>query len=114
MRSMPIRTVNAGLLDFHAHLRQPVEVIMCMGDTLTHLPDVASIEALFDVVAATLDRGGVFVVTFRGSCESAGVGGDGTDFSRFQGALRGGTCRNGTGGCAAVSGARMSGCSGHP
>jgi 2-polyprenyl-3-methyl-5-hydroxy-6-metoxy-1,4-benzoquinol methylase len=63
--ALPIRTVNADLLDFQAHVPQSVDVILCMGDTLTHLSDVASVETLFDAAAATLVRGGMFVTTFR-------------------------------------------------
>jgi len=63
--SLPIRTVVADLLDFKIHVTQPVDVIVCMGDTLTHLTEVASVEALFDAAAVALVRGGVFVLTFR-------------------------------------------------
>ena len=63
--SLPIRTVVADLLDFKSHVSQPVDIILCMGDTLTQLVDVASVEALFDAAAAALVRGGVFALTFR-------------------------------------------------
>jgi 2-polyprenyl-3-methyl-5-hydroxy-6-metoxy-1,4-benzoquinol methylase len=63
--SLPIRTVNSNLLMFRAHVASPVDVIVCMGDTLTHLPNVASVESLFADVAASLGRGGLFVATFR-------------------------------------------------
>jgi hypothetical protein len=36
-----------------------------MGDTLTHLPDQSSVEALFADAAASLKPGGTFVATFR-------------------------------------------------
>ena len=62
---MPIRIVNANLLEFRAHLAVPPDVILCMGDTLTHLPHRSSVEALFADVAASLKPGGVFVATFR-------------------------------------------------
>lgn len=60
-----IRTVNANLLDLRAYVARPAELILCMGDTLTHLPDAASLDALFSRVAATLCPGGLFVATFR-------------------------------------------------
>jgi 2-polyprenyl-3-methyl-5-hydroxy-6-metoxy-1,4-benzoquinol methylase len=60
-----IGTVNADLLDLRAHVGEPAAVILCMGDTLTHLPDVASVERLFAAVAAALSPGGLFVATFR-------------------------------------------------
>jgi hypothetical protein len=63
--TLAIRTVNADLLDFRAHIAAPVDVIACMGDTLTHLPDQSGVQALFAAVAASLNPGGLFVATFR-------------------------------------------------
>jgi SAM-dependent methyltransferase len=63
--SLAVRTVNADLLAFRTYVEQPADVILCMGDTLTHLPDAASVESLFAAVAAALAPGGLFVVTFR-------------------------------------------------
>jgi SAM-dependent methyltransferase len=74
--SLPIRTVNANLLEFKSHVPQPAAVIVCMGDTLTHLPDTASVEALFKAISATLVPGGLFAVTFR-DYASAALKGDG-------------------------------------
>jgi SAM-dependent methyltransferase len=74
--SLPIRTVNADLLEFKNYVPQPATVILCMGDTLTHLPDAASVETLFKAVAMTLVRGGLFALTFR-DYASAPLKGDG-------------------------------------
>jgi 2-polyprenyl-3-methyl-5-hydroxy-6-metoxy-1,4-benzoquinol methylase len=63
--SLPIRTVNADLLAFRTHIAAPIDVIMCMGDTLTHLPNHSSVESLFRDVAASLVPGGLFAATFR-------------------------------------------------
>ncbi|MEP6884893.1 MAG: class I SAM-dependent methyltransferase [Gammaproteobacteria bacterium] len=63
--SLPIRVVNANLLDFKAHEAAPVDVILCMGDTLTHLPEQSNVETLLKEVAASLNPGGTFVATFR-------------------------------------------------
>jgi 2-polyprenyl-3-methyl-5-hydroxy-6-metoxy-1,4-benzoquinol methylase len=63
--SLPIRTVNADLLAFRAHTPKPIDVIVCMGDTLTHLPNHSSVESLFRDVAASLAPGGLFAATFR-------------------------------------------------
>jgi SAM-dependent methyltransferase len=62
---LAIRTVNADLLDFRAYVAQSADIILCMGDTLTHLSDAASVESVFAAVAATLVPGGLFVATFR-------------------------------------------------
>jgi 2-polyprenyl-3-methyl-5-hydroxy-6-metoxy-1,4-benzoquinol methylase len=63
--SLPIRIVNGDLLGFRTHIDTAADVIVCMGDTLTHLPDQASVAALLRVVAASLSRGGLFAATFR-------------------------------------------------
>jgi len=63
--SLPIRSVNANLLDFRAHIEAPVDVIVCMGDTLTHLPNRSCVASLFADVAASLRPGGLFAATFR-------------------------------------------------
>jgi 2-polyprenyl-3-methyl-5-hydroxy-6-metoxy-1,4-benzoquinol methylase len=63
--SLPIRIVNANLLEFRAYLAAPADVILCMGDTLTHLPDLSGVQALFKDAAASLKPGGAFIATFR-------------------------------------------------
>jgi SAM-dependent methyltransferase len=60
-----IRTIRGDLMSFRAHLEAPAALILCMGDTLTHLPDQQSVEGLFADVAEALERGGTFIVTFR-------------------------------------------------
>jgi 2-polyprenyl-3-methyl-5-hydroxy-6-metoxy-1,4-benzoquinol methylase len=63
--SLPIRAVKADLLAFRSHTPKPLDVIVCMGDTLTHLPNQSCVESLLGDVAASLSPGGVFVATFR-------------------------------------------------
>lgn len=63
--ALPIRIVEADLLDFPQHVAGPADVILCMGDTLTHLESRQAIESLFAQVAAALVPGGMFVLTFR-------------------------------------------------
>jgi 2-polyprenyl-3-methyl-5-hydroxy-6-metoxy-1,4-benzoquinol methylase len=63
--SLAIHTVNADLLDLRSYVSRPAHVILCMGDTLTHLPDAAAVDSLFAAVAAALSPGGLFVATFR-------------------------------------------------
>lgn len=41
------------------------DAIVCMGDTLTHLSNVAAVERLFDAVTGLLSPGGRLVLTFR-------------------------------------------------
>jgi 2-polyprenyl-3-methyl-5-hydroxy-6-metoxy-1,4-benzoquinol methylase len=64
-RSLPIRALEGDLQQFRRHLDGPVDAILCMGDTLTHLPSREAIEALLDEAAASLAHPGVFIATFR-------------------------------------------------
>jgi SAM-dependent methyltransferase len=63
--ALPLKAVRGDLLGFRAHIETPADVIVCMGDTLTHLPDQSSVAALLRDVAASLSRGGLFAATFR-------------------------------------------------
>ncbi len=63
--SLPIRSVKANLLGFRAHVETPVDVIVCMGDTLTHLPSHSRVASLLEDVVASIGPGGLFVATFR-------------------------------------------------
>lgn len=64
-RSLAIATHTADLADFHSLVTGQPQLIVCMGDTLTHLHAVAAVETLLASVAAALPRGGVFATTFR-------------------------------------------------
>lgn len=61
----PIVAINDDLLSFKEHLKAPARLFVCMGDTLTHLPDRPAVEQLFSDVAEMLVRDGTFIVTFR-------------------------------------------------
>jgi Methyltransferase domain len=60
-----ISVIRDDLISFKRHVEAPVALIVCMGDTLAHLPERKSVETLFDDVANTLERGGAFIATFR-------------------------------------------------
>ena len=64
-QSLPIVTRYADLVQFPSFLAGQAQVIVCMGDTLTHLSSESSVAALLSSVAAALSRGGVFAATFR-------------------------------------------------
>lgn len=66
-----VRTVEDDLLSFPAHLAGPVDLILCMGDTLNHLCDLRAVEDLFAKVADALRPGGQFVATFRDYSKAA-------------------------------------------
>jgi SAM-dependent methyltransferase len=60
-----IRVVQGDLTGFRSHHPGKAAVIVCMGDTLTHLPSLQAVERLFHEVKAALVPGGLFVATFR-------------------------------------------------
>jgi SAM-dependent methyltransferase len=63
--SLAIATHAADLLQFRRFIAGQAQIIVCMGDTLTHLPSRESVESLLSGVAAALSPGGVFAATFR-------------------------------------------------
>jgi SAM-dependent methyltransferase len=71
---LPVRIELGDLLAFRARVGGPADVIVCMGDTLTHLESHAAVEALLDMVAGGLAPGGLFVATFRDLFTSALTG----------------------------------------
>ncbi len=62
---LPVKTVENDVLSFQRHLDAPAHLILCMGDTLTHLPDQASVEKLLSLAAESIQSGGKFITTFR-------------------------------------------------
>jgi SAM-dependent methyltransferase len=63
--ALPIQTIQGDLGSFLAHIDLQAEVIVCMGDTLTHLPTVSAVESLLADVASHLTDSGLFATTFR-------------------------------------------------
>lgn len=63
--NLPIQAVEDDLLAFHSHITERPAAILCMGDTITHLPDRGAVESLIERAAVALLPGGVFVVSFR-------------------------------------------------
>jgi SAM-dependent methyltransferase len=61
----PIETVCANLVDFRRHTKEPVELVVCMVDTLLHLDSQDVVERLFGDVLEALEPGGTFIATFR-------------------------------------------------
>lgn len=62
-----IRTVHADFRDALPRLVDPgtVTAVVCMGDTMPHLPNRADVRQLITDVAGALHPGGSFVVTYR-------------------------------------------------
>ncbi len=71
---LPIQAINDDLLTFPSHITEVPSAILCMGDTITHLPERCAVESLIERAAAELPPGGVFVIAFRDY--SAALAGD--------------------------------------
>lgn len=63
--ALPVATVQDDLLNFPRHLAGRPEIVLCMGDTLTHLPEPSSVTTLIATVARHLSPGSHFVISFR-------------------------------------------------
>jgi SAM-dependent methyltransferase len=63
--NLPIQAVNDDLLAFQSHITETPSAILCMGDTITHLPDRGAVQSLIERAAVALPSGGMFVVSFR-------------------------------------------------
>ena len=60
-----IGVVVANILEFGAYSPGPYDVVVCMGDTLTHLPSLDDVDRLFEHVLGSLAPKGTFALTFR-------------------------------------------------
>src|SRR5271169_5752925 len=63
--ALPITAINADLVEFNAFVARRPAVILCMGDTLTHLPSLSAVQGLLAAIAVSLAPRGVFAATFR-------------------------------------------------
>lgn len=62
---LPVESVADDLLSFRSHLKEKAAVVLCMGDTLTHLPEHTHVDFLVQEVHEALAPGGRFVLSFR-------------------------------------------------
>jgi SAM-dependent methyltransferase len=62
---LPIRTVQDDLLNFTEYSPKKIEIIVCMGDTLTHLNALADVKELFQRSYGALAQGGLLILGFR-------------------------------------------------
>ena len=62
---LPVTGIVAGIEDLRQHVPPGCTTIVCMGDTLTHLPDEAAVRAMLADACAVLAPGGRFIATWR-------------------------------------------------
>jgi 2-polyprenyl-3-methyl-5-hydroxy-6-metoxy-1,4-benzoquinol methylase len=60
-----IEAVCDDLLNFTDYDRGNIELVVCMGDTLTHLESLQKVQALFDKVYSALETNGRLILSFR-------------------------------------------------
>ena len=65
VRGLPVAAIAGDIRDVAALAPTAVEVVVCMGDTLSHLECEGDLGRMFAGVAARLVVGGRFVLTFR-------------------------------------------------
>jgi len=62
---LAVEAVCDDVLNFPEHLSQPADLIVCMGDTLVHLPDRLAVQSLISKVCGSLKPGGRFIYAIR-------------------------------------------------
>ena len=63
--SLPITALQGDLRDLGGFPDESSQVVVCMGDTLTHLPAKADIPVLFREIKRILKPGGKVIISFR-------------------------------------------------
>src|SRR5215208_5303466 len=62
---LPVRAIRDDLMSFQTHIAGAPSAILCMGDTITHLPNFSAVENLVEKTSIELPSGGMFVISFR-------------------------------------------------
>jgi 2-polyprenyl-3-methyl-5-hydroxy-6-metoxy-1,4-benzoquinol methylase len=60
-----IEAVCDDLLNFTDYIHESIELVVCMGDTLTHLESLQKVQPLFDKVYSALEDDGRLILSFR-------------------------------------------------
>lgn len=64
-KHLSIRTVHDDILNFSKYVDEQAQVIVCMGDTLTHLESLDAVQSLLLTVENALATNGKLILTFR-------------------------------------------------
>ncbi|MDX1707644.1 MAG: class I SAM-dependent methyltransferase [Desulfobacterales bacterium] len=71
---LPIQTICDDISNFCTYVRDKIELVVCMGDTLTHLKALEDVEALLLQAYDALAPGGRVILSFRNlSAERVGL-----------------------------------------
>jgi 2-polyprenyl-3-methyl-5-hydroxy-6-metoxy-1,4-benzoquinol methylase len=62
---LPIRTIQDDLLRFGNYVSEEIEIIVCMGDTLTHLRSPAEVKQVIQKAYGALETEGLLILSFR-------------------------------------------------
>lgn len=62
---LPIATICDDITNFGNHINQKVDLIVCCGDTLTHLQDKQTIQLLIENISSSLHSNGYAYLSFR-------------------------------------------------
>jgi SAM-dependent methyltransferase len=62
---LPIRTIHDNILNFSKYVEEQAQAIICMGDTLTHLESLDSVQSLLLSIEGALATNGKLILTFR-------------------------------------------------
>ena len=63
--NLAINTVEDNILNFDRHINKPAELIVCMGDTLTHLESLDVVRSLLSDIVTNLANNGRLILAFR-------------------------------------------------
>ena len=64
-KNLPIETICDDLSNFTHYESGNIELVVCMGDTLTHLDTFKKVRTLLDTVFSSLETGGCLILSFR-------------------------------------------------
>ena len=63
--NLPIHIIHDDILNFAKHVEESAQIIVCMGDTLTHLESLNAVQSLLLSAGHTLATNGNLILTFR-------------------------------------------------
>lgn len=63
--NLNIEILEEDILDFSESIKDQVDLVVCMGDTLTHLPDSKTVYSLIKEISSVLTDDGKLILSFR-------------------------------------------------